>query len=74
MEGKSGFGFNAQTGEYGDLLEQEVIDPTKVVRNAVENASSIAGMFLTTECSISEKMKKVKDEDKKESKYSGNVA
>ncbi|MFA6600578.1 MAG: chaperonin GroEL [Candidatus Omnitrophota bacterium] len=73
MEGKGGFGFNAQTGEFGDLLEQEVIDPTKVVRNAVENAASIAGLFLTTECTICEKVKKVKEEDKKESKYSGNV-
>ena len=74
LEGKGAFGFNAQSGEYADLLEDEVIDPTKVVRNAVENASSIAGLFLTTECAVSEKMKKKKDEENKESKYSGNIA
>jgi chaperonin GroEL len=74
LDGKGSFGFNAQTGEFVDLVEDEVIDPTKVVRNAIENAASIAGLFLTTECAVSEKAKKEKDEEKKESKYSGNVA
>lgn len=45
-------GYNAATGTYGDMFEQGIIDPTKVVRVALENASSVAGMFLTTECVI----------------------
>lgn len=60
---KGSFGFNAEKLEYGDLTEQGVIDPTKVVRIAVENASSIAGLLLTTECAISEKPKE--EEEKK---------
>ncbi|MEY3865506.1 MAG: chaperonin GroEL [Pseudomonadota bacterium] len=52
--GKGNHGYNAATGEYGDLVAQGVIDPTKVVRVALENASSIAGMLLTTECVISD--------------------
>jgi len=51
-EGKDDFGFNAQTGVYENLLAAGVIDPTKVARIAIENAASIAGMFLTTECVI----------------------
>ncbi|MBC8070810.1 MAG: chaperonin GroEL, partial [Deltaproteobacteria bacterium] len=56
--GKGGFGFNARTGKYGDLVEEGVIDPTKVVRTALEHASSVAGMMLTTEAMIAEKPKK----------------
>ncbi len=48
--GKKDFGYNARTGEYQNLLEAGVIDPAKVSRIALENAASIAGMFLTTEC------------------------
>lgn len=48
-------GYNAATGTYGDMFEQGIIDPTKVVRVALENASSVAGMFLTTECVIASK-------------------
>jgi chaperonin GroEL len=48
------FGFDAAKGEYGDMLKLGIIDPTKVVRAAVENAASIAGMVLTTESLISE--------------------
>jgi len=56
---KSGsFGFNAETGEYGDLVEQGVIDPTKVVRCALENASSVARVVLSTGCIVTEKPKK----------------
>ncbi len=44
-----GHGYNAATGEYGDLIAQGVIDPVKVTRSAVQNAASIAGMLLTTE-------------------------
>ena len=51
-EGKNDFGSNARTGEYANLYEAGVIDPTKVARVALENAASVAGMFLTTECGI----------------------
>jgi chaperonin GroEL len=50
-----GYGFNAATGEYGDLVAMGVVDPAKVVRSALQNASSIAGLILTTEVLISEK-------------------
>ena len=49
------YGFNAQEEEYGNLVEQGVIDPTKVVRTALENAASVAGLMLTTEALVSEK-------------------
>jgi len=48
------FGYNAQTGEYEDLVEAGVIDPTKVVRTALQNAGSIAALMLTTEALIAE--------------------
>jgi chaperonin GroEL len=48
------FGFNAQTMEYQDLMRSGIVDPTKVVRSALENATSAASMFLTTECVVSE--------------------
>ena len=51
-EGKGDFGYNARTGEYVNMFEAGVIDPTKVSRVALENAASVAGMFLTTECGI----------------------
>ena len=51
-EGKGDFGYNARTGEYVKMFEAGVIDPTKVARVALENAASVAGMFLTTECGI----------------------
>ena len=51
-EGKGDFGYNARTGEYVARFEAGVIDPTKVARVALENAASVAGMFLTTECGI----------------------
>ncbi|MBO9632218.1 MAG: chaperonin GroEL [Chitinophagaceae bacterium] len=56
-EGKNDFGFNARTEQYEPLLEAGVIDPAKVARIAIENAASIAGLLLTTECVISEKPK-----------------
>ncbi|GLR57470.1 chaperonin GroEL [Rhizobium indigoferae] len=52
------FGWNAQTGEYGDLYEQGVIDPAKVVRTALQDAASVAGLLVTTEAMIAEKPKK----------------
>ncbi len=54
-EGKADFGYNARTGEFEDLFAAGVIDPAKVTRVALENAASIAGMFLTTECVIADK-------------------
>ena len=54
-EGKADFGYNARTEVYENLLEAGVIDPTKVSRVALENAASVAGMFLTTECVIADK-------------------
>ena len=51
-EGKGDFGYNARTGEYVNMFEAGVIDPTKVTRVALQNAASVAGMFLTTECGI----------------------
>ena len=53
-EGKGDFGYNARTDEYVNMFEAGVIDPTKVARVALENAASVAGMFLTTECAIAD--------------------
>ena len=53
-EGEKDFGYNARTGEYVHMFEAGVIDPTKVSRVALENAASVAGMFLTTECAIAD--------------------
>ena len=58
LDSKGDFGYNARTGEYQDLKKAGIIDPTKVTRVALENAASIAGLVLTTECVISEKPKK----------------
>lgn len=52
LEGKDDFGYNARTDEFANMFEAGVIDPTKVSRVALENAASVAGMFLTTECGI----------------------
>lgn len=52
------FGWNAQTGEYGDLFAMGVIDPAKVVRTALQDAASVAGLLITTEAMIAEKPKK----------------
>ncbi|MEK7783146.1 MAG: chaperonin GroEL [Candidatus Binatota bacterium] len=54
-EGKGAFGFNAATEEYEDLMKAGIIDPTKVVRTALQNAASIAGLMLTTEAMVAEK-------------------
>ena len=50
--GKGNYGYNAATGEYGDLVEQGVIDPAKVTKTALVNAASVAGLLLTTDCAI----------------------
>src|SRR5574341_280319 len=54
IEGKGNFGFNAQTGEYGDLVQMGVLDPTKVARCALQNAASVAGLILTTDAMVAE--------------------
>jgi chaperonin GroEL len=59
-EGKGNFGYNAATGEYADLVETGVIDPTKVTKTALVNAASIAGLLLTTDCAINEVAKEEK--------------
>jgi len=56
-EGKGSYGYNAATGQYGDLLEQGVIDPVKVVRTALQNAASVAALMLTTEALVAERPK-----------------
>ncbi|MBW8365247.1 MAG: chaperonin GroEL [Rhizobium sp.] len=54
LEGKGNFGYNAGTGEYGDMMAMGVLDPTKVTRTALQNASSIAGLMLTTDCMVAD--------------------
>jgi len=58
VEGKGNYGFNAQTEQYGDLVEMGVVDPTKVSRTALENAASIAGLLLTTDAAVAELVEK----------------
>ncbi|WP_243368647.1 chaperonin GroEL [Fundidesulfovibrio soli] len=60
-DGKEGYGFNAATGEYEDLIKAGVIDPKKVTRIALQNAASVSGLLLTTECAIAEKPEAKKD-------------
>ena len=57
-EGKGNYGYNAQTGEYGDMVAMGIIDPTKVVRYALQNAASVSGLLLTTEAMIADAPKK----------------
>ena len=57
-EGKGSFGYNAATGEYGDMLAMGILDPTKVTRIALQNAASIAGLMITTEAMVAEQPKK----------------
>jgi len=61
LEGKDAFGFNAETNIYEDLIAAGVIDPTKVVRLALQNAASVAGLMLTTEALVAEKPDEKKD-------------
>lgn len=53
-KGTGNYGYNASTGEYGDLVEAGVVDPTKVTRTALQNAASVAGLLLTTDCAVVE--------------------
>ncbi|MBE9610319.1 MULTISPECIES: chaperonin GroEL [Chitinilyticum] len=58
LAGKGNYGYNAATGEYGDMVEQGVLDPAKVTRSALQHAASIAGLLLTTDCMVAELPKK----------------
>ena len=60
-DGKDGYGFNAATGEYEDLIKSGVIDPKKVSRIALQNAASVASLLLTTDCAVAEKPEPKKD-------------
>ncbi|MFA6034971.1 MAG: chaperonin GroEL, partial [Myxococcota bacterium] len=57
-KGKGEYGFNAQTEKYEDLMKAGVIDPTKVVRSALQNSASVAGLLITTECMVTERPEK----------------
>ena len=59
-EGKDNFGYNAQSGEYGDMIEMGILDPTKVTRTALQNASSVAGLLITAEALVAELPKEEK--------------
>jgi chaperonin GroEL len=56
-EGSGNYGFNAATDEYGDMVELGILDPTKVTRSALQNAASVAGLMITTECMVAEEEK-----------------
>ena len=58
QNGKGAFGFNARTEEFGDMIKMGIIDPTKVVRTALQNANSVAGLILTTEAAVTERVDK----------------
>ncbi len=60
-EGKGAYGYDAATGEYGDLVEAGIIDPTKVVRTALQDAASVAGLLITTEAMVAEKPREEKE-------------
>jgi len=60
LEGKGNFGYDASTGQYGDLVEAGVVDPTKVTRTALQNAASVAGLILTTDATVAEAPKEEK--------------
>jgi len=58
LEGDGNFGYDAATGDFGDLVKLGIIDPTKVARSAVQNACSVAGLLLTTEAMVAEAPRK----------------
>ncbi len=60
VEGTGNFGYNAATGEYGDMVEMGILDPTKVTRTALQNAASVAGLMITTEAMVAESPKEDK--------------
>jgi chaperonin GroEL len=57
-EGKGNFGYNAATGEFGDMVAMGILDPTKVTRSALQHAASVAGLAITTEAIVAELPKK----------------
>src|SRR5690606_18115937 len=57
-DGKGNYGYNAANGEFGDMVEMGILDPTKVTRTALQNAASIAGLMITTEAMVAELPKK----------------
>ncbi len=60
VSNKGNYGYNAQTGEYGDMIEMGILDPTKVTRTALQNATSVAGLMITTEAMVAESPKEEK--------------
>ena len=60
IEGTGSYGYNAATGEYGDMIAMGILDPTKVTRSALQNAASVAGLMITTECMVAELPKEEK--------------
>ena len=54
VEGEGSFGFNAATGEYGDMIDMGILDPAKVTRTALQAAGSVAGMMITTEAMVTD--------------------
>ena len=60
-EGKGNYGYNAATGEYGDMVQMGILDPTKVTRTALQNAASVAGLMITTECMVADTPKDEKE-------------
>jgi chaperonin GroEL len=71
--GKGSFGFNGATEEFEDLMKAGIIDPTKVVRTALQNAASVAGLLLTTECIIAENQDEADMDNTSSSSHSGMV-
>jgi chaperonin GroEL len=59
-EQSGNYSYNAATGEYGDLVEMGILDPTKVARTALQNAASIAGLMITTEAMVAEELREEK--------------
>jgi chaperonin GroEL len=56
-DGEGNFGYNAANGEYGDMVDMGILDPTKVTRSALQNAASVAGLMITTEAMVAEEPK-----------------
>ena len=61
IEGKGNYGYNAASGDYGDMVDMGILDPTKVTRSALQNAASVAGLMITTECMVAEAPKEEKE-------------
>ena len=66
LEGKDNYGYNAQSAEFGDLVQMGVIDPTNVVRFALQNAASVASLVLTTAAMVAEHVEEEKSEGREQ--------